>query len=298
MGYPITLTTTNGIGSPVTQAFTLTVYQAPTLSSGATDTVDEGVSIAPFTVNYAGYPAPALKATGLPKGLTMVNNDNGTATISGTPMLKDAGNYTTTIAAGSKAGTASETIAFTVDSSPVFKSKGVTLTHTTVAFSYPVTTVYAFPAPTITTTSTLPDGVSLVDNGNGTANGNSHCHRRWELRDHHRGQHRGDRAGDADLHPDGVPGADDHQRHQRQRHRRSRDDTVDRGLRRVPGPGAQGDRASQGPGHGQQRQRDGDDLGHPRGHRRQPGHGHRHGNQQGGNGQREHHLHHHRVSEF
>jgi len=167
--YPITLTATNGIGSPVTQAFTLTVYQAPTLSSGATDTVDEGVSIAPFTVNYAGYPAPALKATGLPKGLTMVNNDNGTATISGTPTLKDAGNYTATIAAGSKAGTASETIAFTVDSSPVFKSKGATLVHTTVAFSYPVTTVYGFPTPTITTTSTLPDGVSLVDNGNGTA---------------------------------------------------------------------------------------------------------------------------------
>jgi hypothetical protein len=166
--YTLTIVANNGIGSPVDQTFTLTVYQAPTVSLPASDTVTVGTAMTPVTVDDAGYPAPALKAKGLPKGLSMVNNDNGTATISGTPLVKDFGPYTVTESATSKAGSASQTSDFTVDSSPFFTSKDAYLATTGTPFSFTVTTVYGYPAPSITTSSTLPGGVTLVSNGDGT----------------------------------------------------------------------------------------------------------------------------------
>ena len=114
--YSITLTATNGVGAPVNQTFTLTVYQAPTLSAPSSVTVTEGVAMTPVTVDYAGYPTPSVKASGLPKGLVMVNNNNGTATISGTPGLRDLPSYNATVSATSKAGSTHASIAFTVDS--------------------------------------------------------------------------------------------------------------------------------------------------------------------------------------
>jgi hypothetical protein len=68
----------------------------------------------PLAVDYAGYPAPVLKATGLPKGLVLVSNSDGTATISGIPAATDASPATVTVTASSKAGTASESITFTI----------------------------------------------------------------------------------------------------------------------------------------------------------------------------------------
>jgi hypothetical protein len=115
--YTLTIVATNGVGvgSPVDQTFTLTVYQAATVSLPSTVNVTPGVAMTPVAVDYAGYPAPTLKAAGLPKGLTMVNNGNGTATISGTPSVKDAaGSDTVTVTASSKAGTAKATSSFQV----------------------------------------------------------------------------------------------------------------------------------------------------------------------------------------
>ena len=46
----------------MTQTFTLTVYQAPAITSVAADTITAGAAMTPFTVTATGYPVPVLKA--------------------------------------------------------------------------------------------------------------------------------------------------------------------------------------------------------------------------------------------
>ncbi len=112
--HPITITATNGVAT-VSQSFTLTVYEAPSVVVPTSVSVTDGVGMTPVTVTYSGYPAPKVTATGLPKGLSLVNNLNGTATISGTPGAKDpAGTDTVTIHASSKAGTATQSFPVTI----------------------------------------------------------------------------------------------------------------------------------------------------------------------------------------
>jgi hypothetical protein len=72
-----------------------------------------------FTVTTTGSPSPALSwstigaQTGLPAGVTFVNNGNGTATMSGTPTI--AGIYTFTITAANGIGAnATQTFTLTV----------------------------------------------------------------------------------------------------------------------------------------------------------------------------------------
>ena len=123
-----------------------------------------------FTVMTCSASVPVITGTGLPPGLRLVNNKNGTASISGTPGAKDDGTYAATITASATNQTAAtQTLLIKVDNAPVFESKGKDLVHTGTAFSYPVTTVLGYPVPTITTSSTLPGGVTLTDNHNGTA---------------------------------------------------------------------------------------------------------------------------------
>ena len=107
--YPITITATNGVGSAVNQTLVLTVYQAPVITSVASDTVAAGVGMAPFTVTDTGYPVPSVKASGLPSGVTI---DAGT--IEGTPKATAARNYRVKITATSKAGTTTQSFELTV----------------------------------------------------------------------------------------------------------------------------------------------------------------------------------------
>ena len=63
-----------------TQAFTLTVNQAPTITSANATTFTVG-SAGSFTVMTTGFPAPTVSVTAgtLPAGVTFVDNGNGTA---------------------------------------------------------------------------------------------------------------------------------------------------------------------------------------------------------------------------
>ena len=82
--YIFTVTAENSEGT-VRQTFTLTVNQAPTITSKASATFAAG-DPGTFTVTTSGFPAPALTDSGtLPAGVTFTDNGNGTATISGTP---------------------------------------------------------------------------------------------------------------------------------------------------------------------------------------------------------------------
>jgi hypothetical protein len=167
--YPITITADNGDGGPVTQSFTLTVDEAPAITSGTGATVAEGGALA-VTVSTSGYPAPALSETGsLPTGVTFVDNGDGTAALSGTPAAATSGTYPVTITADNDVGSpASQSFTLTVVSPAVVTSADATTFTSGSPGTFTVTTTGS-PAPRLSATGSLPSGVTFVDNGGGTA---------------------------------------------------------------------------------------------------------------------------------
>jgi hypothetical protein len=145
------------------------VEQAPSITSADSATAVAGSPFSFTVTTFSPTATPIIKAaTRLPSGLSLVDNHNGTATISGTPSLRDLGSYTATISAtvrGRTTGT--QSVVVTVDNSGVFKSKDKYTDTPGGAFSFPVTTADIYPVPTITA-SPLPAGVTLTDNHNGT----------------------------------------------------------------------------------------------------------------------------------
>jgi Putative Ig domain len=167
--FPITINANNGIGTAATQNFTLTVGQAPAITSGVSTTFTVG-SAGTFSVTTTGFPAPSLTETGaLPSGVTFVDNGNGTAKLSGTPAAATGGTYSITIKAHNGSGTdATQTFTLTVDQAPAITSANATSFSVNAPGSFTVTTT-GFPKPALTETGALPAGVNFVDNGNGTA---------------------------------------------------------------------------------------------------------------------------------
>ena len=89
--YPITFGASNGVGSPASQSFTLTVNGRRRSPRPAATDFAEAVS-SNFTVTTTGYPTAALTETGpLPTGVTFIDNGNGTASLSGTPGPRHGG---------------------------------------------------------------------------------------------------------------------------------------------------------------------------------------------------------------
>ena len=121
--YPITITANNGINPNATQSFTLTVDQAPAITSGASTTFTEG-STGTFTVTSTGFPPAALSEVGsLPSGVSFVDNGNGTATLSGTPAAGSDGVYSLSITASNGVSPdATQTFTLTVQSAPAITS--------------------------------------------------------------------------------------------------------------------------------------------------------------------------------
>jgi hypothetical protein len=126
-----------------------------------------------FTIDAIGFPTPAISATGtLPNNVSLVDLGNGTATLSGTPPTSATGSYPITVKAAN--GVAPDAIqSFTLTVTPgnvapsITSSNGATFSET-VNNSFAVTTT-GFPTPAITKTGMLPNSVTFVDNGNGTA---------------------------------------------------------------------------------------------------------------------------------
>jgi hypothetical protein len=167
--FPFTITANNGTGTAATQNFTLTVGQAPAISSGASATFTVGAA-GSFSVATTGFPAPSLTETGaLPGGVSFVDNGNGTAKLSGTPAATTGGTYTITIKAHNGFGSdATQTFTLTVDQAPAITSASATTFSANAAGSFTVTST-GFPKPALTETGALPAGVTFLDNGNGTA---------------------------------------------------------------------------------------------------------------------------------
>ena len=84
-----------------TQSFTLTVHQAPAITSANSTTFTVGAA-GTLTVTTTGFPTNATLSDGgatLPSGVTFVDNGNGTATLAGTPGAGTGGTYPFTITA-------------------------------------------------------------------------------------------------------------------------------------------------------------------------------------------------------
>jgi hypothetical protein len=88
---------------------------AATITSGNSASAVAGTPFA-FTVTTTGVPTPRISETGkLPKGLTLVDNGNGTATISGTASRRDLnGTYDVHLKAHNSAGKSKQLFALTL----------------------------------------------------------------------------------------------------------------------------------------------------------------------------------------
>jgi large repetitive protein len=167
--YPITITASNGVGSNATQSFTLTVDQAPLITSAnsATFTV---AALGTFAVTTSGFPAPSLTESGtLPSGVSFKDNGNGTGTLSGTPASGTNGTYTIMFTASNGVGSnATQSFVLTVNNAPVITSAN-SATFTVGASGSFTVTATGTPTPTISESGTLPSGVTFTG-GTGSAN--------------------------------------------------------------------------------------------------------------------------------
>jgi len=156
--YSITITASNGVGSPASQSFTLTVDQAPAITS-ANSTTFTVSTLGTFTVTATGFPAPSLSETGtLPTGVTF---NPVTGVLSGTPAPGTAGTYPIMFTASNGVGTAAtQNFTLTVGQPPAITSANSTTFTVGTAGTFTVTAT-GFPAPTFSETGALPTGVTF-----------------------------------------------------------------------------------------------------------------------------------------
>jgi streptogramin lyase len=159
--YPLQFTAHNGVGSDVTQTFTLTVNWPPTFTGAAGTTFTVGAA-GSFTVAATGSPAPTLSEKPgeiPPAGVTF---DAATGLLSGTPMPGTGNAYTLNFTATSSAGSVTQAFALTVDEAPSFTSPDADTLLAGTAASFRVT-ARGFPVPTLSesTTDTRPPGLGF-----------------------------------------------------------------------------------------------------------------------------------------
>jgi Leucine-rich repeat (LRR) protein len=167
--YPLMITASNGIDANATQAFTLTVSEALAFTSADSTTFTAGEP-GSFTITTSGLPLPTLSIDGsLPGGLTFEDQEDGTAKLSGTPSSMSGGVYTLTITASNGVDPdVLQTFTLTINEAPVITS-AASMNFTAGESGVFLVTTAGYPKPTLTYTGSLPTGVTLLDNTNGTA---------------------------------------------------------------------------------------------------------------------------------
>jgi hypothetical protein len=128
--FSITISASNSAGS-VSQSFTLTVNQAPAITSANNAAFTAGMA-GSFTVTGTGFPTPSLTETrALPGGVSFQDNHNGTGTLSGTPA--SSGTFAISFAAANSVGSSAvQTFTLTVTSAA--SGSTLTVTPTTINF--------------------------------------------------------------------------------------------------------------------------------------------------------------------
>jgi hypothetical protein len=134
--YAITFTATNVAGSSPTQNFTLTVNDAPVITSANATTFTVGQP-GSFTVTTTGFPTPSIAQGGaLPAGVNYIDNGNGTGTLSGTPAANAGGVYPLTFTASNGVPpNAVQNFSLTVQAPPSAVADGPYLVDANTTFS-------------------------------------------------------------------------------------------------------------------------------------------------------------------
>jgi hypothetical protein len=162
---------TNSVSSATTAAATLRVGTAPAFTSTDATTFKVGTA-GNFTITVSGVPNAVISETGtLPAWLTLTDNGDNSATLSGTPPAGSGGLYSFTLQASNGfSPSASQAFTLTVDESPSITSADHTTFTVGTSGTFTVTTSAGNPtATTLSETGALPSGLSFVDNSNGTA---------------------------------------------------------------------------------------------------------------------------------
>jgi len=167
--FALAMTAANGHSPDATQAFVLTVVQAPAFVTANHASFVVGTA-GSFTFSTTGSPTAALTQTGaLPSGVTFTDNGDGTATLAGTPGGGTAGDFALDVTADTgQSPPVSQTFTLSVLQVPAF----VSVNHATFAAGTPgsfTITTTGSPDAAITETGALPSGLTLTDNGDGTA---------------------------------------------------------------------------------------------------------------------------------
>ncbi|MGO9780945.1 MAG: putative Ig domain-containing protein [Streptosporangiaceae bacterium] len=142
--------------------------RGPAFTSRSATTAAFGVAFT-FTVASAGDPAPSITGTGrLPSGVRFAAGRGGTATISGTPAKAAAGVYRLTLTARNKYGTATQAFTLTITRAPAIR-KIPTISGSVGAVLRLTVRATGYLPPALAESGPLPRGLSLTDEGDGTA---------------------------------------------------------------------------------------------------------------------------------
>jgi len=172
--YAVTLTADNGVSTPTEQILTIAVRHAPVFTPAAGDVTFTVGTSGTATFTALGYPAPGVGFRDpMPSGLAFSLQAPGVAshsgTISGTPAAGTGGRYLNQIAATSSVGPpAVADLTITINEAAAFTSADVATFTAGTAGEFDIATS-GYPTATISALDPLPSGLTLADNGDGTA---------------------------------------------------------------------------------------------------------------------------------
>lgn len=180
--FTVTVTDNNAL-DPLTDSIVVDVQinpvnDQPSFSSTAVLAVNEDAiySYAVTTSDIDSGDTHTITATTLPTWLSLIDNLDGTATLTGSPTNDDVGANSVTLVVTDSSGAANDsaTQSFTIvvantNDAPTFTSTAVTAATEDASYSYAITTADVDVGDTVSLSATqLPAWLTLTDNGDGT----------------------------------------------------------------------------------------------------------------------------------
>ena len=175
--HAVTLDVSDGTATD-TQSFTVTVSNtndAPAFASTPVTaaTEDSAYAYAITATDVDAADTLTIGASTLPAWLTLTDNGDGTASLTGTPTNAEVGDHAVTLASATgrpPTVKASPSASPTPTTPRAFASTPVTAATEDSAYAYAITATDVDAADTLTIgASTLPAWLTLTDNGDGTA---------------------------------------------------------------------------------------------------------------------------------
>ena len=155
--YSVLLKVSNAAGSTY-YPWSVTVAETPTISVPSSSTLIAGEAMTPIDVVLTGYPTPEVTATGLPPGLYVESDDEGTR-ITGTPATE--GRFVVLLRATNSAepGMAASVLVLTVGSPPAFGPDARVSVEVGTPVVYPV--AFSGDPESVLTTTALPSWLTF-----------------------------------------------------------------------------------------------------------------------------------------